>query len=797
MDETVEWLRDRPYFDDQLQTHEIVAGRAAAFGDEIPLESRLASALADRGIDRLYAHQHRAVEAVRAGRNVVLSTPTASGKSLAYTVPAFERAMGATAHDPAAAERADDGSTLGTALYVAPQVALVNDQEETLSGLADALGFGSGVQVAQYTGRQSRSEKAAIRERQPTVLLVTPDMLHYGILPHAHRLWDWFFERLSTVVVDEVHAYRGVFGSHVSLVLRRLGRVAERFGAAPEYVCCSATIRNPVEHAATVTAQPAESFVSVETDTSATGPRHWLFWNPPEHEGNEGTGRRRSSHTESKRLFVDLVERGYQTVVFCRSRQTAERYATDSADELRKRGAHEAARGVGAYQAALTDERRAEIEAGLKSGETRGVWSTNALELGVDIGGLDCVILDGYPGTRMSAFQQAGRAGRGTDPALVVLVGGEDQLDQYFMRHPDAFFEGDPERAVTNPENDQLAPGHVRSAASENWLSTDDERWFGESFPDLVSHLESTGDLQRRSTADGTRWTTDGAPQQDVHLRTIDDRSIRLLDTRRDEVVAELPFEDALRDAHRGAVYHHQGRKYEVRDLNLDQRVAELEPTWADYYTRTLHDKTITVERDLTGKRLATRDDVPVRFAEVTMRKQITGFERKDARTGQTIGEEELDVPETSLRTRGLYFTVPADVESAMRESAHDDGERDSVAASGDFDGGIHAAEHGMIAMFPTTVLCDRRDVGGLSTPMHPHTGVPTIFIYDGYPGGVGLARSGYEDVEALMETTREMIRECPCESGCPACVQSPHCGNANDPLDERLAVQLLDGLLD
>jgi DEAD/DEAH box helicase domain-containing protein len=716
----------------------------------------------------------------------VLSTPTASGKSLAYTVPAFERAMGATAHDPAAAARSDAGTTRGTTLYVAPQVALINDQEETLSELAEALGFGSGVTVAQYTGRQRRAEKADIRERQPTVLLVTPDMLHYGILPHAHRLWDWFFERLSTVVVDEVHAYRGVFGSHVSLVMRRLGRVAERFGADPEYVCCSATIRNPVAHAATVTAQPAESFVAVSEDTSATGPRHWLFWNPPEHEGSEGTGRRRSSHTESKRLFVDLVERGYQTVVFCRSRQTCERYAADSADELRRRGAHEAARNVGAYQAALTNERRAEIEAGLNVGETRGVWSTNALELGVDIGGLDCVILDGYPGTRMSAFQQAGRAGRGTDPALVVLVGSEDQLDQYFMRHPEAFFDGEPELAVTNPENDQLAPGHVLSAANENWLSTSDERWFGESFPDTVAHLESSGDLRRRSTADGTRWTTVGAPQQNVNLRTIDDRSVDLLDTRRDEVVARLPFEDALRDAHRGAIYHHQGRKYEVRELDLDSRVAELEPTWADYYTKTLHDKTITVERDLTEKRLATREDIPVRFAEVTMRKQITGFERRDARSGATLGEAELDVPETSLRTKGLYFTVPADVEFAMRENGTDT----------EFDGGIHAAEHGMISMFPTTVLCDRRDVGGLSTPLHPHTGVSTIFVYDGYPGGVGLARSGYEDVESLLDVTRSMISECPCESGCPACVQSPHCGNANDPLDKRLAVQLLDGLL-
>ncbi|MFC6941863.1 DEAD/DEAH box helicase [Salinirubellus sp. GCM10025818] len=768
MEDTVGWLRDRPYYEGQIRTHETVEGREASFA-ECEVDGRLETALRERGIPRLFDHQVRAVEGVRDGRNVVLATPTASGKSLAYTVPAFERALDRRA----------------TALYVAPQVALIEDQAGSLSSLADDLGFASGVTVARYTGRQDRDEKAAIRERQPTVLLTTPDMLHYGILPHAHRLWDWFVERLETVVVDEVHEYRGVFGSGVSLVLRRLARVAERFDADPQYVCCSATIGNPVEHAATVTGQPEGSFDLVTEDTSATGPTHWLLWNPPEYGDGEGwgDGRRRSSHTETRRLFVDLVERGFQTLVFTGSRQTAERYASESAKELRKRGAHDAARSTVAYHAALTDDRRREVEAGLDSGEIRGTWSTSALELGVDVGGLDVVLLDGYPGTRMSAFQRAGRAGRGTDPALVVLVAGEDQLDQYLMHDPRALFDGDPERAVSNPENDELLPDHVRCAARENWLSIDDERWFGEGFPDLLAHLESTGDLDRRETPDGTRWTIDGSPHHSMSLRTIDDRGVQLKDTRRGEVVAKLPFEDAMRDAHRGAVYHHQGRKYEVRDLDLDHGVAELEPTWADYYTETLHEKAITVERDVTGKRLAAREDVPVRFAEVTMRKRITGFQRRDANTGQPIGEEELDLPETSLRTRAFYFTVPEDAERSMR------------AASGPFDGGIHAAEHAIISMLPNEVLCDRRDIGGVSTPMHPHTGRSTVFVYDGYPGGVGLTREAYADIDALLGTTLSMLRSCPCEGGCPACVQSPHCGNANDPLDKGLAIELLESL--
>ncbi|WP_273837911.1 DEAD/DEAH box helicase [Halococcus sp. PRR34] len=776
MEDTVAWLRDRPYYDGQVQLHQQLSGRSATFQD-VDVESRLASVLADDGIEQFYDHQAAAIEAVRDGRNTVLATRTASGKSLAYTIPALERAL------------ADNRCTL----YIAPQVALINDQADTLSDLAHGLGFGSRVRVDQYTGRLSKSEKRDVRDRQPTVLLTTPDMLHYGILPHARRLWDWFVERLDTVVIDEVHEYRGVFGSHVSLVLRRLARVCEEFDADPQFVCCSATIGNPTEHASAVTGQPRESFALVDEDTSTTGPTHWLFWNPPEYDDDsqqgqsDSSGRRRSSHTETKRLFADLVSRGFQTVAFTSARQAAERYASESADALRDRGHGDLASSVTAYQAALPQSRRNVIEDGLHDGSIRGVWSTNALELGVDIGELDVVLLDGYPGTRMATHQRAGRAGRGDDPSLVVLVAGEDQLDQYLMDNPADFFDGDPEQAVVNPANDQLMPDHVLSAARESWLAPDDREHFGEEFPPLVADLEDRGDLDRRTTNGGVRWTYDGdgSPQHEMSLRTIDDRTIQLRDRQRDETVGQLPFGDGLRDAHPGAIYHHQGRTYEVAELDLSHDIAGLESSWADYYTQVLHDKQITVEEDLDAVTLPTREDVTVRFAEVTMRKQITGYERRDRATGDSLGRFSLDLPETSLRTRALYFTVPEPVETAMRE------------AEGDFNGGIHAAEHAMIAMFPFELLCDRRDIGGLSTPLHPHTNQSTIFIYDGYPGGVGLTKAGYDDVETLMRRTQEIIENCSCTGGCPACVQSPHCGNANDPLDKDLATMLLDRLLD
>ena len=768
MDETIAWLRERPYYEGQIADQRVIPGREATFAD-LDVADSLAGALKSQGVERPFAHQAAAVRAIRDGDHVVLATPTASGKSLAYTIPAVERAE----------------DHLGTTLYVAPQVALINDQEETLSAIASDLGFGSRVTVDRYTGQLSQSEKRAVRDRQPTVLLATPDMLHYGIMPHSHRLWDWFFERLETVVVDEVHEYRGVFGSHVSLVLRRLNRLCERFGADPQYVCCSATIGNPVEHAATVTGREEADFTLVDRDDSATGPTHWLLWNPPEYSGGEGwgSGRRRSAHVETHKLFVDLVERGYQTAAFTGSRQTAERYADESASELRDRGQSDLARQVAAYQAALTDERREELETGLHDGSIRGVWCTSALELGVDVGGLDVVLLDGYPGTRMQTFQRAGRAGRGTDPSLVVLVAGEDQLDQYVARNPDALFDEPPERAVTNPENDTILPPHVCSAARETWLKPDDDRHFGATFPDLVADLQAAGTLERRQTDDGIRWlyAGEGSPQHDLNLRTVGDRDVLLRTCDGDEI-GSLPFEDALRDAHPGAIYHHQGRTYEVTDLDLEANVAVLDRTWADYFTRVLHDKEITVEADRRETTAAAREDVTVRLADVTMRKQITGYERRDSSSGEVIGQRALDLPETTLETTALYYVLPTDLEVALEEQ-------------GDFAGGIHAAEHAMIAMFPFSFLCDRRDIGGLSTPVHPHTDRSTIFIYDGHPGGVGLARSGFETFDDLARTTHDMVAACDCEGGCPACVQSPHCGNGNDPLDKTVAIELLGTL--
>jgi DEAD/DEAH box helicase domain-containing protein len=763
VDDLADWLRGRPWYVDQIVDERTRPGRDSRTRD-VDVESRLASALADRGIDALYEHQADAVEAIRDGHDVVIATPTASGKSLAYTVPAFERAM-------------DHG---GRTLYLGPQNALVADQAETLSGLARDLGFGSKVRVDTYTGRLSKSEKRKVRDRQPTVLLSNPDMLHYALLPHAHRLWEWFFSSLETVVVDEVHEYRGVFGGHVSLLLRRLRRVCERFDADPQFVCCSATIGNPVEHASRVTGTDESGFRLVDEDTSATGDTHWFVWNPPKQDGGEG--RRRSSHVETRHLMADFVTEGYQTLAFTRSRQGAERNATATSDDLRERGEHDHADSVAAYQGSLTDDRRRSLEAGLHDGSLRGVWSTNALELGVDVGGLDAVLLDGYPGTRMNTFQRAGRAGRGTDDAAVVLVAGEDQLDQYVAANPDELFDGDPERAVVDPANEFLLDDHLRCAASENWLKPEDRAYFPR-FEERVKRLESAGDLEQRATKYGLRWVedTDGSPQHEMSLRTIDDTEVQLLDPRND-TLATLEMADAVRDAHPGAIYHHQGQRYEVSDLDLDRGVAKLSPTWADHYTRVLTEKDIEVHADLDERTPFARDDVPVGFADITLTTTVTGYQRRDAKRGEALDTLALDLPPQTLETKALYFALPPDVEQQL-------------LAGGDLPGGIHAAEHALISMFPTEFLCDRGDIGGLSTPVHPHTGRPTIFVYDGYPGGVGLTREGFAAMGSLADSTLSMLRACDCADGCPACVQSPQCGNANDPLDKDLAIDCLAAL--
>jgi DEAD/DEAH box helicase domain-containing protein len=849
--DTISWLRDRGHYSGQIVHHEVVDGQQATI-DDLDILPSVKIALAQRGIPNLYAHQVEAIEAVRGGSNAVVATPTASGKTLTYTIPALERAV----------------DREGKTLYIAPYRALINDQHSTFQDFVTALGFGEDASLAVQTGQTDRPTRQSIKRRQPDILLTTIDQLHLSLVPYAHGRdqWRWLFQQLETVVLDEVHMYRGYFGSHASLVLRRFNRLLDHYGTDPEFVCCSATIGNPVAHAATVTAQSPESFELIDTDQSASGDTHWLLWNPPLKEGEDETtqaipdpaigpdgevqaghddqppgaiaaamadpeteqttepptegqdnrgesageqfpgdstqqalphhdevvgGERRSQHIESVRLFCDLVTRGYQTLVFTRARQGAEQYANWSDEELRSRGQHDLAETVHAYHASLDSDRRRELETALRDGTARGVWSTNALELGIDIGTLDVVLLDGYPGTSMSTFQRAGRAGRGDDACLVILIGSDDPLDQYIMRDPAQLFEGGAEQATVNPQNDAIAPDHVVCAASDHYLSPADETYFGSELPAIVDELEATDRLQRVDD-DRVRW---GAVESDVqwetNIRTIDEREITLVDRTRDRRLGTLEYSAALRDAHPDAIYMHQKESYRVVELDLDRDRALLEAVDTVAYTRALREKDVTVVETLADDTVDCGErSVAKSLATVTVANQVTGYLRYSAPNDDSPIEQEFDepLPPAEVQTTGLFFTIPPAVEETMLAQTDS---RD------DYLGALHAIEHAMISLFPREVLCDRGDIGGLSTVVHPQTGQGTVFIHDAHPGGAGFSAAAYDRLGSLFAETLELLEGCSCESGCPSCIHSPHCGNANRTLDKGHAIRLLRHLLD
>lgn len=836
VEETIEWLTERPYYEGQIAEQRRLPARSASTRS-LPLEPAVESALSERGVTELYDHQAAAIEAVRDDRNVVCATPTASGKSLTYTIPAFEAAL----------------TSDGRALYIAPLRALINDQAASMRSLAAELPD-ENVDIAVYTGETPPAERREIRRRKPDIVLTTPDMVHMSLLPYADAGWGWLFRSLRYVAVDEVHEFRGVFGSHVSLVFRRLSRRCREYGVTPQFVCCSATIGNPVEHAAAVTGREPSSFALVDDDTSATGPQHWLLWNPPirrdESDGrpelvdretpsfgfyddpepdrpttNGGasddetpTGRettadggsRLSNHPQTVRLFCDLVAKGYQTLVFTTARQGTEQYVQWADRRLRSMGYEDVADSVVAYHAGLPDETRTTIETGLDDGSVRGVWSTNALELGIDVGTLDAVLLDGHPGTVMSTFQRAGRAGRGDEPSLVTLVASPDPLDQHFVRNPAALFDAAPERATANPHNDRLLSDHLRCAADERPLTTSDEAVFGPNLGEHISTLEENGVLERRLEADGVAWHyADPAvesPQYATSIRTIDDDEIELVDAARDATVTRLDLEAALRDAYPRAIYTQQKTTYRVTDVDYTDETAALREIRTTGYTRPLREKQVTVHETRESKRIgpggretdggnrrgAPETPVTVRFGEMTVSEQVTGyleFESPRDRTGTKHTYDDAErPPKRTIRTNGFALSIPPTLETELLAAT--DGGDELVH-------GLHAVEHVLSALFPIEVLCARHDVGGLSTEYHPHTGRPTIFLHDTHPGGVGLARAGYRRLESLLAEARSTIADCPCASGCPECIHSPHCGVRNADLDKELAERLLRRLVD
>ncbi|CAN5149149.1 DEAD/DEAH box helicase [soil metagenome] len=727
---------------------EVIEAREPELEPFPPLPEVLAGRLLFLGIEGLYAHQRRALDLLGAGSNVIVATGTASGKTLVYNLAFAREVIG----DPKA-----------TALYVFPTKALARDQLRQVRGLRLPQ-----VRAAVYDGDTPQPERPLIR-RNANLIMTNPDMLHASILP-GHARWADFLLRLSLVVVDEAHVARGVFGSHVAMILRRLRRLAGRYGGRPRFVMASATIGNPVELAERLAGLP---FESISEDASPRGQKLFALWNPP--LVDEHLGLRRSAVSETSWLLRRLVEGDVRTIAFCRTRRAAELVAEFARRELP--GALR--RRVKAYRAGYLPHERRELELALASGELLGVAATNALELGIDVGSLDAALLVGYPGTRASLWQQAGRAGRRGEPALAVLVAQDDPLDQYLVQHPRDLFGKAPEAAVVDPTNPYVIGPHVACAAHELPLTRSELTLFGNGAEDAADRLKATGELFERAGLLHFRGRT--SPHRAVDIRSASGDLFAIVDGETGGLLGTVDEARAYWHVHRGAVYLHQGEQFEVSELDLIRKVAVVERSEADYYTQARDATDVEVLSVLEN---ATQGEAAAVFGDVRVTRQVIGFQRKLGSTQEVLNEVPLDLPPQVLTTKALWWLLPPRLLSRAR-----------VGASS-LPGSAHAAEHAAIGLLPLVATCDRWDVGGLSTPMHPDTDVATIFIYDGYPGGAGIAERGYRSGRRLLEATFEAVRQCSCTAGCPSCVHSPKCGNGNEPLDKQGGLALLAAMI-
>jgi DEAD/DEAH box helicase domain-containing protein len=747
--DTLAALADDPRVADRLVHREVLPAREARYASlRTPLHREVAARLEARGAGALFSHQACAIDALREGRHVVVATGTASGKSLCYQVPVVESVV---------TGRRD------TALLVFPTKALAQDQLRSLRSW-----LVPGLKAVTYDGDTASDDRTWAR-KHANVVLTNPEMLHVGILP-SHQRWATFLKRLRYVVVDELHTLRGIFGSHVAHVLRRLERVCEHYGSQPTFCFASATIGNPGELATALCGQQVEA---IDDDGSPRAERVLACWQRPFIDVHTGT--RASANVETADVLARFVDHAHQTLAFTRSRRGAEVVAQHA---RRRLNAHEPGTGrrVAAYRAGYLPEERRRLEADLSAGRLLGVAATNALELGIDVGGLDTVVLNGFPGTLASMWQQAGRAGRTGRRSVAVLVPGDDQLDQWYAAHPRELTARRPERAVVNPQNPFVLRAQVACAAHELPLVAGDDRWFGDGFEEAVRGLVHDDLLKPRDKK--MYWAGVQPPAPQVGLRTGSSVEYRLVDQATARTVGTVDDARVFTVAHPGAVYLHQGRQYRVERLDTREHVALLEEyDDSDEYTIARTETDIAVVDD---ERQLPIGGATVHLGTVDVTSQVIAYQRKQVSTNEVIEVRDLDLPPRSLVTRACWYTIPVpEVLAGGIEPAQ-------------VLGTVHAAEHGLIGMLPLFTICDRWDVGGVSTAMHPQTGEPTIFVYDGYPGGAGIAELAFEAVDRHVRETLALIDSCPCDDGCPSCVQSPKCGNWNEYLDKRGAIALL-----
>lgn len=747
--EYLDALKQSRKFGPQVVCHKKYEPKEPQYSDGFPkISDPLVDALETLGIDRLFTHQYQAIDAAMGGVDIIVATPTASGKSMVYNLPVLDEIC---------------QGKLGFSMYIFPLKALAQDQKKVFDSLfqllPEQIRAGCKHPAALFDGDTSSYQRRKIKDTPPRVLFTNPEMIHLSLLPY-HSSWREFFGKLKYVVIDEVHCYRGILGSHMAWVLRRLQRIAAYYGAKPTFILLSATIGNPSELGRRLLGRNVRV---IEQSGAPQAEKNMVFINP--WDGAPFT---------ASQLLEASVKRGLRTIVYTQSRKMTELINLWTAPRLGK-DAHK----LSAYRAGFLPEERRDIEHQLFNGELLGVISTSALELGIDIGDLDVCILVGYPGSIMATWQRGGRVGRAMNPSVTILIGQEDALDQHFMREPEDFFSRLPESAVLNPENTTIMDQHLVCCAAELTIERREKLLSSDVVKARVINLTEKGGLLE--TATGGQWiTTRKYPQRLISLRG-GGLQMTIIDGDSGEIIGEIDSGRAMKECHPGAVYLHRSTTWVIEkcDLVVSEVIANKDTP--RYFTRPMSEKRTEI-LEVIDRKLSF--GVQVSFGRVRVTERVTGYQKRHSLTQKLITTVGLDLPEQIIETEGIWIDIPGQIVTTCEENRYH------------FMGGIHALEHAMIALFPLLVLCDRNDIGGISCPLHEQTEMASVFIYDGYVGGVGLSREAFLKIDQLLNDTMRGVSRCECKTGCPSCVHSPKCGSGNRPIDKRACLYLLSEMI-
>lgn len=737
-------IRKHPDFGQTFVHLKHIPAVNASYGEAADIPEELSSILLKNKIDKLYSHQVEAIKKIRNNENVIISTPTASGKSLIYNLAILERLI------------KDEKSK---ALYIFPLKALEQDQLKTLASYLKEIKSRK-ITADIYDGDTSQYKRRKIRSRIPDILLTNPDMLHMGILPY-HNKWQKLFENLEYVIIDEVHTYRGIFGSHMNQIIKRLKRICRMYGADPKFILLSATINNPGDFGSILI---DDDLSVVDSSGSPRADQYFMFLNPEV-----------SSNFSAARLFAYCIQAGFRTISFTQSRQVTELihiWTSRLSPELKKK--------VSSYRAGFMPEERREIEKRLATGDLLGVVSTSALELGIDIGYLDICILVGYPGTVINTWQRGGRVGRSGRESMIVMIAKPDALDQYFVKHPDDLFGRSYEAAILDPENEFVIRSHLPCAADESPIKGDDSIYWQNDLNTHLENLELEGSLARTADEPPSWYSIKSRPQKRVNIRSVGD-SYTIFDKSTGAAIGTIDGMRVFKECHPGAIYLHMSKQYAVESIDIDHRDIIVNSADLNYFTRVRSDKDTEI---IEIKRSKPEGQFIVKEGAVRVTEKVTEYEKRVLPGQELMGVFPLDLPEQTFETHGFWIEIDPVIDTLVEKF------------SLNLMGGIHAIEHGAIGIFPLFALCDRNDIGGICYTLHPQIGKTAIFIYDGHPGGVGLARRGFEVISNLLEKTLNHIKGCECEEGCPSCIHSPKCGSGNNPLDKKSAVTILEFLI-